>query len=192
MRTVPAETSRMLSEVGWALERGLGAEDLVPLLERLHSAAERGSDERDFAACRLAELVVAKEPWRAALLARSVLARGDDSRAWGVLGLALTVLGHYRAAAAAYRRALRSAPDDASCLHNLGHLLDAVLGRTRAALPLLARACRLMPQSREIAASYALALARAGEPRRARRVLARAAGARAADRWLAHWSRRTR
>ncbi len=190
MRFEPAETDRILSEVGWALERGLDARDLVPMLERLCAAADEGSPAHDFALCRLAELLAPVEPWRAALVARRLLTRTEDGRAWGALGLALTVLGHPRAAARAYRRALRLVPDDGAYLHNLGHLLDAALGRTAAALPLLGRACRLLPRDREVAASYALALSRSGDVVRARRTLARVVGARQADRILARWNAR--
>src|SRR5690606_18047263 len=130
-----AETvERLLSDVEWALEKGLGARDLVPMLERLLRRAASGSDAWVFASRQLAEQVVQRDPWRAAGLARRVLASCDDDRSWAVLALALTLMGHYRAAARAYRRALALAPDCPNHLHNLGHLLDVALDRPRSAL----------------------------------------------------------
>ncbi len=167
-----AETvERLLSDVEWALEKGLGARDLVPMLERLLRRAASGSDAWVFASRQLAEQVVQRDPWRAAGLARRVLESCDDDRSWAVLALALTLMGHYRAAARAYRRALALAPDCPNHLHNLGHLLDVALDRPRSALPYLKLAHQAVPYEPEIAASYAHALARAGRVDEARRLL---------------------
>src|SRR5690606_12065898 len=132
-------------------------------------------------------------PWRAALLARSVLKHDDDHRAWAVLGLAHTLLGHFQAAARAYRRAIRLHPTCASYRHNLGHLLDVALNQPRAALRHLAEAHRSAPDEDEIASSYAHALLRSLRMDDARRVLKRVFGGEDADRvepLLARWLKR--
>src|ERR1041385_6051193 len=68
------DVERLESDVVWALERGLGPRDLVPMLERLKRHAPRGSTAACFANIELAELLLQTRPWRAALLAREVLA----------------------------------------------------------------------------------------------------------------------
>ena len=165
------DVPRLHSDVRWALANGLGARDLVPMLERLHRYAPNGSDASIFAKTQLAELIVEKAPWRAARLARDVLAIADHARAWGLLGLAHTLLGNFRSARRAYVRALALEPGAVSYAHNLGHLLDSVFERPREALRWLALAYRAEPGEPEVAASYAHALVRAGRWEDAKRVL---------------------
>ncbi|HEY8942742.1 MAG TPA: tetratricopeptide repeat protein, partial [Polyangiaceae bacterium] len=98
----------------------------------------------------------------------------ESDRAWAVLGLAHSLLGHFQSAARAYRRALVLAPDCAVYEHNLGHVLDVALNRPRDALVHLERAHRDMPEEREIASSYAHALLRSGQAEKARELLLRA------------------
>ncbi|HEY2407964.1 MAG TPA: tetratricopeptide repeat protein [Polyangiaceae bacterium] len=168
------------------------ARDLVPMLENLVKAAPSGSEAAYFAKLQLAELTVMKAPWRAARLARDVLAGGERDRAWAVLALAHTLLGHYRIAARSYRRALALAPECAVYLHNLGHLLDIGLNRPRDAVGYLARAHRGLPDEPEIASSYAHALARLGQLTEARKLLSRAVrDPERADRLLAEWREET-
>ena len=74
-----------------------------------------GRDESLFANLHLAELLVERDPWRAALYARRVLAhRPDDDRGWATLALCQTLLGNYKFAVSAYhqraRRARRRTP----------------------------------------------------------------------------------
>ena len=144
------------------------------MLDKLARHAPRGSEAALFARCRLAELLVENAPWRAALQAREVLQHQESDRAWAVLGLAHTLLGNYRAARGAYRRALELAPDCPRYLHNLGHLLDVALDRPGEAVALLRAAHREEPAEVEIATSLAHALVRAGRRRDAVRVLKRA------------------
>ena len=179
----------MLSDVEWALAHGLDADELVPMLEKLVQNAEPGTQARVFGARHLAELLVSKQPWRAALLAREVLRDREDDRAWAVLGLAHTLIGNYRAAAAAYRRALILAPDCPWYLHNLGHLVDVALDQPDSALPLLESAHRREPREVEIATSYAHALARAGQIELATEVVMKSlrAPADAATRMIDDW-----
>src|SRR5215470_4768993 len=156
-----AEAQRLRKDVEWALRRALDPSGVVPLLHRLARTAAPGSDESVFAHRHLAELIASRHPWRAALYARRVTSeRPEDDRAWAVLALCQTLLGNYRYAAASYQRALSCAPKNPSYAHNLGHLLDVALDRPSDALPLLADAHKAEPKEREIAASYAHALAR--------------------------------
>ena len=146
--------------------------DVLPLLHRLTRTAATGSEECIYAHRQLAELLVERDPWRAGLHARKVLTWvADDDRAWAVLGLCQTLLGHYRYAATAYSRALSAAPTNPWYAHNLGHLLDVALGRAAEAVPWLRTAYEGTSGNREIAASFAHALARAGKLPEAKRVL---------------------
>jgi tetratricopeptide (TPR) repeat protein len=165
------DLERMLTDVEWAMSKQFAARDLVPMLENLVRAAPAVSEAAYFAKLRLSELIVGDAPFRAARLARDVLVRGDSERAWAVLGLAHTLLGNYRVAARAYRKALALAPECPVYEHNLGHVLDVALGRPRDALVHLARAHRDLPEETEIASSYAHALLRSGQIERARELL---------------------
>lgn len=146
---------------------------VLPILHRLAKHAEVGSDDALFAHLRLAELLVAKSPWRASIHARKVLALhpGDD-RAWAILGLSQALLGHYRFARVAYEGAVRAAPDNPFYAHNLGHLIDVALHAPRQALPWLRRACELAPDHPDVVASLAHAHARLGDFAQARSLLA--------------------
>lgn len=105
------EAKRLRQDVEWALESALAPSDVLPLLHRLARTAKSGSEESAFAHRQLAEFLVEREPWRATLHARNVLAISpDDERAWAALALSQTLLGNYRYAANAYARALRAAP----------------------------------------------------------------------------------
>jgi len=165
------DLERMLTDVEWAISKQFAARDLLPMLENLLRAAPPRSEAAYFAKLRLSELIVADAPFRAARLARDVLGRGESERAWAVLGLAHTLLGNYRIAARAYRRALALAPECPVYEHNLGHVLDVALDRPRDALVHLARAHRDLPNEAEIASSYAHALLRSGQLQRARELL---------------------
>jgi len=169
------DLDRLRREVDRGLRERADPDELLPLLARLARAAPLYSEIWVFAHRHLAELGVEHDPWRAALFARRVITiRPDDDGAWAVLGLAQSLLGHYRFAARAYERALSISPDNPWYAHNLGHLYDVALDRPADALPLLERATRIEPEESEIAASYAHALARAGKVALAKKVLKRA------------------
>lgn len=156
-----------------AIEQRFESRDLLPLVERLAHLSAPGSPAWALAHCKLAELLLETNPWRAASLARVVarcLPQDDVSR--GLLGLALTVLGHYRSAAAAYQEALELVPENPWYAHNLGHLLDVMLEQPQSALYWLQRAYRLEPHP-EIAASLAQVLGRIGRAKDGLRVLRR-------------------
>jgi Flp pilus assembly protein TadD len=171
-----------------AIERSLrGAfdpADVLPRLARLARLARPASDDGVFAHQKLAELLVERDPWAAALYVRRALAhRPGDDRLWAVLALCHTLLGHFRAARAAYIKALACAPANPWYAHNLGHLLDVALGQPERAIRYLRSAFHAKPESTEIVASYAHALARAGKHDEARHVL-EAARARSESREL--------
>jgi cytochrome c-type biogenesis protein CcmH/NrfG len=162
-----ANARDLLVDVNWAIENGLGPRDLIPMLTKLEKSAPVGSPAWVFALSELAPLLLEKHPWRAALAARKSLAHEPDAKTFGVLGLALSLLGHYQSAVAAYRRGLALDPRCPVLLHNLGHLLDVGLDRPRRGLHYLSRAHSADPTDVEILGSYAHALVRAGRAREA-------------------------
>src|SRR5215475_14503282 len=175
-----AEAQRLRKDVEWALRRALDPSDVLPMLHRLSRTAAPGSDESVFAHRQLAELLAEKNPWRAAIYAKRVVAqRPEDDRGWALLGLSQTLLGHYRFAVSAYQKALKCAPKNPWYAHNLGHLLDVALDRAHEALEWLRTAYKeanglgnaAHTASGDIAASFAHALARAGKVKQARVVL---------------------
>ncbi len=169
-----SEAKRLRQDVEWALRNALDPSDVLPLLHRLARTAEPGSEESIYAHRQIAELLVERHPWRAALHARKVLSWiPEDDRAWAVLGLCQTLLGHYRFAATAYHRALTASPKNPWYAHNLGHLIDVALGRAAEAITFLRSAYEGASDNREIASSFAHALARAGKVAEAKKVLAR-------------------
>lgn len=134
------------------------------LLDRLVEIAERGSEAALFAHRHLAELRLERHPWRAALHLKHLAdADPDDDVPHAMMGLCQALLGNYRAAISAYKRALRCAPRTPWYLHNLGHLLDVALDEPKAALEPLRVAWRLEPEHDEIVASLAHCLARLGQ-----------------------------
>jgi hypothetical protein len=169
------QAQELRRQIEWTLARAVDPRDVLPMLHRLARLAAEGSDESQFAHLHLAELLVERDPWRAALFARRVLAhRPDDDRGWATLALCQTLLGNYRFAVSAYHHALTSAPKNPWYAHNLGHLLDVALDRAPDAVGWLKRAYQSATYSGEVAASYAHALARVGRLADARKVLARA------------------
>jgi Tfp pilus assembly protein PilF len=169
------ETNRLRQEIERSLRRAFDPADVLPRLARLARLAPPASDDGVFAHRQLAELLVERHPWRAAIYARRALAhRGDDDRAWAVLAFCQTLLGNFRCAASAYENAIASAPANPWYAHNLGHLLDVALGTPHRALPWLRSAYGAKGDNSEIVASYVHALARAGQLGEARGVLERA------------------
>jgi Flp pilus assembly protein TadD len=161
----------LLADVNFALEREMSARDLVPMLKDLLRCAPVGSDISRFARLELARQLLETQPFRAASLARSVTQEQRDDEAFGLLGLALTLLGCFRAAATAHRRACLIAPEHPGHAHNLGHLLDAAFGRPMQAVPWLERAFKSAPDVPQIASSYAHALVGVGRVDEARAML---------------------
>lgn len=155
------ELSRLRRKAEAALRRSDDGGELERSLERLLSRAEPGTDDALFAHRHLAEVRLEKNPWQAALHLRHVvrLQRHDDV-VHALMGLAQALLGNYRAAVTAYRRALQIAPRNPWYHHNLGHLLDVALRQPVAAESHLRSAHRMEPDQHEITASLAHCLAR--------------------------------
>jgi Flp pilus assembly protein TadD len=147
---------RIYTDIEWALCQGRPASELIPMVERLMNEAAPSSPHFAYAKRQLAELLVRKEPFRAARLAHEVLKlRPDDDRALAALGLSNLLMGNFKMAERCYRAALAIVPLCPWYTHNLGHLLDVALGRPYEALSLLALSRRALPQETEIASSYA-------------------------------------
>jgi Flp pilus assembly protein TadD len=172
----PRNLECLLGDVAFALREGLGPSDLIPMLERLLKLAPQGSEASQYGRLHLAELTIRTQPFRAASLARPVALQSASDRAWGIVGLAMTLLGHYHVAVRAYRQALVIAPSHAGHLHNLGHVLDVGLDRFREARNYLELAHRQEPEVREIASSLAHALVRSGDIDRAVILLCKSVG----------------
>jgi Flp pilus assembly protein TadD len=171
----PAETQSLRAEIERRLRGAFDPADVLPRLARLARLASPASDDGVFANHKLAELLVERDPWRAALYARRALAqRPDDDRPWAILAFCQTLLGNYRCAATAYKKAIACAPANPWYAHNLGHLLDVALGEPKRALDWLKAAYTAKSDNSEIVASYVHALARAGRTSQARSVLERA------------------
>lgn len=184
------EIDQLVANVQWGTDRGFCARDLAPMLERLLKRTPLESNAGTFARQRLAEVIVAEQPWRAACLARAlIVAERAGAQTHAVLALAHSLLGNFRCAVQAYERALGLAPDTVEYSHNLGHLLDVALDRPRQALLHLGRAHRAEPRDVEIAASYAHALQHAGRTRDARRLLCRLLDPAAVDALLERWAK---
>lgn len=169
----PAEIEGLRRQLERALRAGaFDPADVLPRLAKLARIAPPGSDDGVFAHRKMAELLVDRDPWRAALSIRRALAhRPDDDRAWATLAYCQTLLRNFRCAVRAYKSALACAPGNPWYEHNIGHLYDVALGESARALPYLRAACLAKSDSSEIVASYAHALARAGKLDEARAVI---------------------
>ncbi len=189
-----APVERLLHNVEYGLDHGFAPREMIPMLERLLVSVSTGSASWQFAIQQLAEQHLQESPWKAALYARTSLAHSETDPAWALLGLAHAKLGHARAAARAFRRALSLAPSCPSYAHNLGHMLDVALDRPHQALPHLARAAAAMKDDAEVVASYAHALLRTGQEERAELLLRRALpdGAMGARCLLERWRQQMR
>lgn len=196
--TQTVDLPKLERSLRWALANQLPQRELVAMLRPIVAHTCSRSENGELARLQLAEQLLqsedpSKHAWEAAALTlgllRSTTSAERRARANHALGLAYTVMGHYKAARRAYGRALHDAPDDPVAAHNLGHLLDVVFDRPRSALRWLALAHRELTNDAEVAASYARALCRSGELERARAVLRRAVPEAArVEQWLARWT----
>lgn len=175
----PAEIEGLRQQLERVLRAGaFDPSDVLPRLAKLARHVPAESDDGVFAHLKMAELLVDRHPWRAALYVRRALAhRADDDRGWAILAHCQTLLRNFRCAVKAYERAIAWAPGNPWYSHNLGHLYDVALGEPARALPYLQAAYQAKRESSEIVASYAHALARAGKIEEARAVIERARGA---------------
>lgn len=169
-----SEAAKLRRDVELALS-GSDPLRVLPLLHRLAARAEDGSDECVFAHRQLAEVLLDRDPWRAALHARRVVRmRDDDDRAWAALGLSQSLLGNHQYASRALVRAVALSPDNPWYAHNLGHTLDVALDKPREAISHLRRAYGKSGKNVDVATSLAHALARCGKTRAAKALLQRA------------------
>ncbi len=144
-----------------ALAKGAEESSVAPLLEQLLKVVEDTGEHALFAHRHLAELRIESNPWRAALHLRRVMQeQAADDVVYALMGLSQALLGNFRAAVSAYRRALQTAPKSPWYHHNLGHLLDVALEEPRRAEVHLRQAHRMQPAEDEITASLAHCLAR--------------------------------
>lgn len=133
--TMDTRLSRLRERAERALASGRRGGDVLTVLETMTREAPDGSAHALFAHRHLAELQLSGSPWRAALhLRRLVQAGAADDSAHALMGLSQALLGNYRMAVAAYRRAIKLAPRNPWYHHNLGHLLDVGLSDSVAAL----------------------------------------------------------
>lgn len=158
-----SKIAKLRTQVERALERSDASSSslAISLLNRILEIAVDGSDDALFAHRQLAELLLEKQPWRAALHVRRVLVHDEsDDALHAMMGLCQALLGNYRAAVAAYERATRIAPSVAWYHHNLGHLLDVALDDPKRAETSLRTAYRLASHHDEVVGSLAHCLAR--------------------------------
>lgn len=160
----PSQLQALRERAEHLLGQGAAGEEVHAVLSRLVSDAEANSEPALFAHRQLAELELERAPWRAALHLRQLQHAGvADDGVHALMGLCQAQLGNFRAAVAAYERALALAPDNPWYRHNLGHLLDIGLGDSVAGLRHLRAAQELEAAEDEITASLAHCLARLGE-----------------------------
>jgi tetratricopeptide (TPR) repeat protein len=173
--TMDTRLSRLRERAERALASGRRGGEVLTVLETMTREAPDGSAHALFAHRHLAELQLSGSPWRAALhLRRLVQAGAADDSAHALMGLSQALLGNYRMAVAAYRRAIKLAPRNPWYHHNLGHLLDVGLSESVAALDHLRIAQRIQPEEDEITASLAHCLARLGQLKEAQHMAQRA------------------
>jgi tetratricopeptide (TPR) repeat protein len=171
--TMDTRLSRLRERAERALASGRRGGDVLTVLETMTREAPDGSAHALFAHRHLAELQLSGSPWRAALhLRRLVQAGAADDSAYALMGLSQALLGNYRMAVSAYRKAIKLAPRNPWYHHNLGHLLDVGLSESAAALDHLRIAQRIQPEEDEIAASLAHCLARLGQLKEAQAMAA--------------------
>lgn len=169
------EARRLRREIERALSHAFDPANVLPRLARLLRLAPESSDDGIFANRTIAELLVEHHPWRAAIHARRAIHHRDsDDRAWAILAFSHTLLGNFRSAASAYKKAIACTPSNPWYAHNLGHLFDVALGEPKRALPWLKAAFLAQSENSEIVASYVHALAGAGQKEQAKNVLDRA------------------
>lgn len=161
--TAEHQLAKLRGQVEKALERSDAASSslAVSLLTRMLELAADSSEDALYAHRHLAELLLEREPWRAALHVRRVLVHDEtDDALHAMMGLCQALLGNYRAAVASYSKAARVAPSVGWYHHNLGHLLDVALDEPLRAEPHLRTAYRLASHHDEVVASLAHCLAR--------------------------------
>ncbi len=181
----------------WALRNQRPSSELIQMLRPLVRATAPASPSGLLARLQLAERLVEvgqqrSHAWEAVILGRAVVQGSADPdlqrRGFGVQGLGLTMLGHYRLARSAYLSALSLEPCDPVCAHNLGHLEVTKFQAYDSGVRWLRIAYAHLPDCREIAASLAHALLLCGQRPRAEALLNRILGSHSeAHSLMARW-----
>lgn len=154
---------RLYKEVVIAIKFGRSSKALEISLDELLSVAPDGSAECMFAHRHLASLRLERDPWRAALHLRKLLAVFPQDHALHAMNaLAQAQLSNFQAAVNAYKKAIDLDPLNPWYQHNLGHILDVALGKSEEALKYLSFAAIHLEDEDEVLASYAHALAQTG------------------------------
>lgn len=198
------EVARLERNLDWALKQELPNPELVRMLRAFVRHAEAGDPRGRLARLELSErLLMLPSPtniaWESVRLAREVLTHEPSvalrGRAYGVLGVGLSLLGCYRAARKAYFQGLRCEPGHPVMAHNLGQLLATVFDKPALALRWLKSAYAQLDHDVEVAASLAWALCRLGRAAEARQTLVQGFArvgypdpSEAAERTLARWT----
>jgi hypothetical protein len=181
-RVSQEEVARLERNLDWALKRELPNLELVRMLRAFLKHSNAVDQRGRLARLELSErLLMLPSPrthaWEAVRLAREVLSHEADSthraRAYGVLGVGLTLLDCYRAARKAYFTGLRCDPGHPVMAHNLGQLLATVFGKPGMALRWLQQAHASLDHDVEVAASLAWALCKVGRQAEALGILTR-------------------
>lgn len=185
----PDELARLYADVEWAKEKELPDRELKAALERLYKAAIKESDYHFYAVCSLSAFIVKEYPFRALRLCQEGLAYAASAELECTAGIAHLLLDHDNSAESAFRRALDLEPENISCLHNLGHLLDLVRGKPVKAVGYLSKALELAPYEPELMSSLAHTVLQLGEEERARELLSEAldGDSSAVERYLRSW-----
>lgn len=170
----------MERNLDWALKQELPNQELVRMLRAFLRHAEPADPRGRLAQLELSErLLLLANPrsvaWESVRLAREVLRCEVDvglrARAYGVLGVGLTVLDCHRAARRAYYEGLRCDPGHPVMAHNLGQLLATTFQQPESALRWLEQAHAQLSHDVEVAASLAWALCQLERVEEATRIL---------------------
>lgn len=181
-RVSQEEVARLERNLDWALKQELPNQELVRMLRAFLRHADQQDPRGRLARLELSErLLMLPSPravaWESVRLAREVLRQEADvglrARAYGALGVGLTLLESYRAARRAYFEGLRCDPGHPVMAHNLGQLLATVFQQPALALRWLKQAHVRLSHDVEVAASLAWALCQLDRTDEASRVLER-------------------
>jgi hypothetical protein len=181
-RVSQEDVARLERNLDWALKQELPNQELVRMLRAFLRHADPLDPRGRLAQLELSErLLMLPTPrvvaWESVRLAREVLRQEVDitlrARAYGALGVGLTLLECHRSARRAYFEGLRCDPGHPVMAHNLGQLLATVFQQPALALRWLEQAHSQLSHDVEVAASLAWALCQLNRVDEATRVMKR-------------------
>jgi Tfp pilus assembly protein PilF len=181
-RVSQEDVARLERNLDWALKQELPNQELVRMLRAFLRHADPKDPRGRLAQLELSErLLLMPAPttvaWESVRLAREVLSKEVDvplrARAYGVLGVGLSLLDCHRAARRAYFEGLRCDPGHPVMAHNLGQLLATVFQEPALALRWLKQAHTQLSHDVEVAASLAWALCQLDRTDEATQILRR-------------------